>query len=262
MATGHNRSFIPVELEKLQAGMLVDRSLHVHLPANDRYVMLAKALHPLEQATLDKIKRYGGAFAAEPEITSRFPTLELTAQAIRDACDNGELAPFEKNLAARNASEWVVDALFGKHCDPTPPLFVFHKAFGVPRPETLLHVSDLSVEACERGIKLAAVAGLIALWLGYSDTQFLIQFAETVFCAEARVAGSAPGIVAPDRRFLKPGPADELPESIELARWLLDNPPGALAPNLRIVKKLRRQFRVEALMDPKERERLARKAAA
>jgi hypothetical protein len=82
----------------------------------------------------------------------------------------------------------------------------------VPKAETLLHVSDLSVVEYEKRLRLTALSGLLALWLGYSNTRFLCQFAEAVFAG-----AGAPGVGKLDHRF-KILDADELAEIVDFVR--------------------------------------------
>jgi hypothetical protein len=244
MAVGADKKFVPVEIAKLQAGMLVDRPLHIFLPANQRYILMVKPFQPLEQRVLDKLKHFGQVFSPVDELDLRYPQLAAAALEVRTLCDNVELAPFEKNRSLRGVSSWIVDCVLGLSRDDYAPLFFFHRAFGVPKPETLLYVADFSVDAYERGLRLAAVTGLLALWLGFSDTGFLVQLAETVFCAEIRGTNVAiPGVDTPDFRFRQTGRGDELAELVELAQWIVMRVPGSPLPVSRIARKIERQFR-------------------
>ena len=244
MAAGADKKFVPVEIGKLQAGMLVDRPLHIFLPANQRYILMVKAFQPLESRVLDKLKHFGQVFSTEPELDARYPQLAEAARTVRALCDDAETAPFEKNRNLRTVSNWIIDCVLGSSRDDYAPLFFFHRAFGVPKPETLLYVADFSVNAYERGLRLAAISGLLALWLGYSDTGFLVQLAETVFCAEIRGASAAvPGVDAADFRFRQTGRGDELAELVELAQWIVMRAPGARLPGSRVARKIERQFR-------------------
>ena len=244
MAAGADKKFVPVEIAKLQAGMLVDRPLHIFLPANQRYILMVKPFQPLEQRMLDKLKHFGQVFSTEDEIDQRYPQLAAAASEVRALCDNVEVAPFEKNRSLRGVSNWIVDCVLGSSRDDYVPLFFFHRAFGVPKPATLLYVADFSVDAYERGLRLAAITGLLALWLGYSDTGYLVQLAETVFCSEIRGTNIAvPGVEEADFRFRQTGRGDELAELVELAQWLVMRVPGSPLPSSRIARKIERQFR-------------------
>ncbi len=244
MSAGADKKFVPVEMTKLQAGMLVDRPLHIFLPANQRYILMVNAFQPLEPRVLDKLKHFGQVFSTEPELDERYPQLAEAARSVRALCDDPEIAPFEKNRSLRGISSWIIDCVLGTSRDDYAPLFFFHRAFGVPKPETLLYVADFSVDAYERGLRLAAVSGLLALWLGYSDTGYLMQLAETVFCAELRGTNLAvPGVDAADFRFRQTGRGDELAELVELAQWIVMRVPGARLPATRVARKIERQFR-------------------
>ncbi|MBI3555155.1 MAG: hypothetical protein HY074_02685 [Deltaproteobacteria bacterium] len=233
-----------MEIAKLQAGMLVDRPLHIFLPTNQRFILMVNAFQPLEPRVLEKLKRFGQVFSTEPELDQRYPQLAEAARAVRALCDDTETAPFEKNRSLRAVSGWIVDCVLGSGRDDYAPLFFFNRAFGVPKPETLLHVADFSVDAYERGLRLAAVSGLLALWLGYADTGYLVQLAETVFCAEiGGVSGNVPGVAKADFRFRQASRGDELAELVELAQWIVMRAPGSPLPVSRIARKIERQFR-------------------
>src|SRR5262245_19474989 len=120
--------------------MLVDRPLHIYLPKNGRYILLVRPLLPLERAALEKFKRIGAAFSSGEEISSRYPRLENDAAAVCSICANNDLAPFEKNRDIRSATDWLVPHVLGNSRVTDAALFFFHRAFEVPRPETLLHV--------------------------------------------------------------------------------------------------------------------------
>jgi hypothetical protein len=185
---------------------------------------------------------------------------------VRALCDDTALAPFEKNKAIRSATEWLSRKVLGPKPDFMAALFFFHRSFGVPKSETMVYVSDVSLQVYEKSLKLAAMSGLLALWLGYSDTSFLSQFVESVFCQEIDPtpaialerlsSGLVPGVGEADRRFQSRlafsgdtlrAAGDELASIVEAARVLIGEGQGAKADVMvsRVVRKLSRQFGLE-----------------
>ena len=248
------RKFVPVDITTLEAGMLVERPLYGYFSSNQKHIRLCKAMTPLEARTLEKLKKIGAVFSTEPSIDDRFTTLTATARAVRLFCDDRDAASFEKNRSVRDMTRWLVPHALKRGGNLFAPVFFFHRAFGVPNAETLQFVSDLSVVMCERSLKVATISGVLALWLGYSDTAFLTQFAATVFCEEVgryhdalivgeqgavsdehRVAsaqmiteGRVPGLSFIDERFTLLmskrasviAAGDELRSVIDYARWV------------------------------------------
>lgn len=249
-----DRKYSPVDITTLEAGMLVERPLYAYFSSNQKYIRLIEALHPLEVRTLEKFKKIGAVFSTEPSIDDRYASLSATARAVRLLCNDRDAASFEKNRSIRDTTRWLAPHVLKRGGDLYVPVFFFHRAFGVPNAETLQFMSDLSVVMCERSLKVATIAGVLALWLGYSDTAFLTQFAATVFCEEVgrynnaavvsdfgkitdehRVAsaqmivdGHVPGVAFVDERFTLvmshkhsvAAAGDELRSLIEYARWV------------------------------------------
>lgn len=251
---------MPIELSTLRVGMLLDRAIYVLLPKNNRHVLLVHALQPLEESQFEKLKKYGSAYTVTGDVFSGFPKLEETVKKVRELCDSRMLAPFEKNSALREETVWLRETIFGDQLDLTPVVFIMHLAFGVPQPETLLHISDFSVESYERSLRLAAVTALISLWLGFTDTSFIAEFAQSVFCRELMTLEKIPGVTNPDFRFrylVQIGlnfkvTNDELADVIELARWVTRRASGSTGtlgtasatswPQNRVALKILRQF--------------------
>jgi len=260
-------NYMEVDLGELKAGTLVDRSLYVHLPLNERFMRIAQPLMVLEERTLKIIQQKGKVFTNEPRIDERFIELATTAEQIQAICSNEKLAPFERNQLIRGITTWLVTETLRPATDGVAALFTFHRAFEVPRPKTLYFVSEISIAMYERSLRLAAVAGILCLWLGYSDTVFLSEFVQAVFCTElgsvtqdgqlrdldeARKvsrelldAGQVPGFESPDYRLRclasDQSYSDELWEAIEFARWLLgmrNHFSREQAPACRVAKKL------------------------
>jgi hypothetical protein len=268
MTADANTNYIPVDLATLKEGMLVDRSLYVFLPGNNRYFRLAKALYPLEARVLEKLQRQGQVFSDERPIDDRFPDLGESVRVVRELAGNAELAPFEKNRAIREATTWLAPSVLDREkfaWEGVLAVHFMHRAFGVPRPETMAFVSDLSVEMYERSLKLAACAGTMALWLGYSDAAFLAEFVENVFCEaigsyretpatplEMIDGGEVPGVARREHRFrwlladraLCERAGDELASVVELARFTSGGTgtDGELAKLSRAARKLAREF--------------------
>lgn len=236
--------FEPVDVSKLSEGMLLDRPLYVHLSANDRYIMLANAFMPLDPDVLVKFRRFGKVYSSVPAAAARFPLIERTARAVREQLLNDELAAFERNRGVRDATLWLVDYVFGVAETFDPIVLFVHHAFGVPDSKMLLHVSNLSVASFERDLKASALSGLIALWMGYTDVEFITQFVETVFCTEAHKSGSLPGAKKHDRRFEHLGGSDELADIVLVASFIERRKKGgALLPsNSRVARKLAKLF--------------------
>lgn len=249
--------YTPLEIESLEVGMLLDRPLYVHLPTNNRYVLLVKPLQQLEEATFAKLKRFGKIFTIGSTVVERYPELAGTAKILRTLCDDNQRAPFEKNREVYEATRWLYPLLFGAGADVLVPIFFVRLAFDVPRPETLLHVSDFSVESYERGIALGAIACLLAAWLGYTDSAFLSQFAETTFCRELVEREFIPGVDESDHRFRVlaaigdnfAATGDELAEVVQLARWIARGAQGDM-PRLRVSRKLKQRFAQAATAAP------------
>ncbi len=246
--------FIPVSIESLKVGQLVERPLYVFLASNARYILLVKPLHPLEERIFGKFLKLGQVFSTQPALDLIFPRLQNGARDVRAICDDEGKAPFEKNREIAALTDWLAPRVLHKNGDAMSALFFFHRAFGVPKPETLVYLSDLSVEMYERSLKLAAVSGVLALWLGYSDTAFLTQFAESVFCeeisSEAVNAGRVPGVQAQDYRFQnRASGSDELQEMVSYARVICGFDRDAEDQRKgRVRAKLERRFSFEGTM--------------
>lgn len=205
------KNYIPVDLSTLEVGMLLERPLYVYFSGSQKHIRLVSALQPLEERIFEKLQKVGAVFSTEPALSDRFPDLVGRGNFTRTLCDNRELAPFEKNFELRKLTSWLVPFVFGPSVDLHAPLFFFHRAFGAPAAETLQYVSDLSVDMCGRSLKVSTLAGVLALWLGYSDTEFLRQFATSVFCEEVgRYANS--GFVD-EAAAARPASAEELAET-------------------------------------------------
>lgn len=230
-----NRAFQPVSLESLRMGTLVDRSLYIFLPKNEKYLPVAKKFYPLEERAVAVIKEYGAVFSPDSPIESVYPRLLGAAHEVRGACDNDALAPFEKVCVILDATTWLVPLVQPTEKaspDLLPVLFFFYRAFSIPEPRTLTYVADISLELYERAISLSALCGVFALWLGYTDTAFLSCFVETVFCEDVAgefLEGRIPGVgdqvwrlsdrLRTAREQIRSGAiGDELYELVEFAR--------------------------------------------
>jgi hypothetical protein len=239
-----DKQFAAVDLDGLKEGMLVDRPLHIYLPKNGRYILLVRPLQPLERKAIDKFRKVGSAFSSEEAIATKYPRLESSAEEVRKICTSDTLAPFEKNRELRSATDWLVPFVLGSQRALDAALFFFHRAFEVPRPETLLHVSDHSVAAYEESLAVSATTGVLALWLGYHDPAFLRQLVETVFCRHIASQQTVPGTTPADFRFSVLD-SQELGEIVQVARAL--NGLGGPSGQPRVARKLGRQFLLKSL---------------
>jgi hypothetical protein len=265
---------VPIQLDSLKTGMLIDRPLYLFFPSSKRYIQIARPLHLLEQQTIMKIRRIGNVYSTEKPLEDRFPDMAKTVKIVRDSCESKTLAPFEKNAVIEKKTEWLAKLVLKFPTDVTPALFFFHRLCNVPAPRTLIYVSDLSVDSYERCLKLAAVSSVIALWLGFHDLKFLGQLAESIFVEEVGgfqdnktpgenehewrgmglelvERGKVPGVSQWDHRFkmlmADRIDGDELGEIVTLARGLLQESEShvAAARYSRVAKKLMTQFPVD-----------------
>lgn len=265
--------YIAVDMGSLEPGMLVERPLYGYFSVGQKYIRMVAPLQPLEPRVLEKLQKIGSVFSTEEGIEKRYPDLIGTGRIVRRFCDNRDVPPFEKNAEVKKFTKWLVPLVLGPNKDLTASLFFFHRAFGAPPAETLQFVSDLSVTMCERSLRTSALAGVLALWLGYTDTEYLTQFAGAVFCEEVgrysqegfvdelsevsdderAVAaamlreGKIPGLESVDERFklllssrdLIASAGDEMKSVVEYARELSGVRPEGSTETWRVSRKLK-----------------------
>ncbi len=180
MADTETTQYSPVNITNLKAGMLLERPLYIYLSSNNRYIQLAKELHPLENKTLEKIQKIGNVFSTKTPLEEKLPHLIETAAYVKNTCEDERLASFEKNFSIQEKTEWIKDHIF--HAKNLIPVFFLNRALGVPRGEILKHVEDFSYETYEQCLRYCAIAGMFALWLGYYQKDLLSLFIEVLFC--------------------------------------------------------------------------------
>lgn len=264
--------YIPVNIASLEAGMLVERPLYAYFSVSQKHIRMVSALQPLEARVLEKLQKIGSVFSTEEGLEKRYPELIGSGRRVRGLCDNRDAASFEKNAEIKKYTKWLVPFVFGPNKDLMAALFFFHRAFGAPPAETLQFVSDLSVTMCERSLKTSALAGVLALWLGYADSEYLTQFVGAVFCEEVGrysqegfidesqavsdeeraaaaamiSAGKIPGLESVDERFklllssrdLIASAGDEMKNVVEYARELSGVKPEGSTETWRVSRKV------------------------
>lgn len=190
MSENQNTNYKLVEFYSLKVGMLIERPIYAHLTANDKYILLAKALHPLEQSAYDKMRRFTKLYSPLDAIDQQYPKLPEAAFEIKKAFEENKLAPFELNLLILQKTEWLIESVLdfentqGLSMQSIAPVIFFHRVFNVPVAETLQYLADQSIVTYEKALKRAATAGLIALWLGFNNSKFLTQYVSAAFCEE------------------------------------------------------------------------------
>ncbi|MEW6057169.1 MAG: hypothetical protein AB1540_11200 [Bdellovibrionota bacterium] len=264
-----------VDLTTLRVGMLVDRPLYMFLPSQNKYVCMIRELHPLEERTLEKFKRLGNVYSSLGTLGERFPKLRRSAVIVNELCESTDVPSFDKNRRIRRATRWLVPHLFDQNSLAT--VLFFYRTFRIPVSETLFYVADLSIENYEKSVRLSTTAGLIALWLGYSNASFIRQFVETAFCEAIAAQGlsseggsfllsdeqrrkalqlieskKVPGVPMLDQRFKSllasqntcKALGDELVEVLEFSRWVCGQEQMNFqrVEQMRIARKLIGQF--------------------
>lgn len=216
-----NQKYIAVDPANLKVGMLVDRPLFVHLTKNGKYVRLANAFAPLTIKTHEKLMSYGKIFSTADTLNARYPDLEFTAETIKSICQKNELAPFEKNNELKVTLAPIIDKVFKNtstgNWDPTASglgfglndvsycVFLMNRAFKFTEGHGLEYLENLSVDHYLESLRRAAIAGMFALLIDYSDYELIRQYMVAVFAEDAFAdeggGSSFPGIDDLSDRF-------------------------------------------------------------
>ncbi|MGE4233874.1 MAG: hypothetical protein AB7F43_11145 [Bacteriovoracia bacterium] len=194
--------FKEVDVDYLYEGMLMERSIFINLPANNRYVCLVRPLRLLDSKMFRKLLHHGKAYSNSPALEVTYPKLAETVSLIRKICENKILAPFERNDSVKKESQWLANLLFSGDIFPT--IFFIHRLVEVPTLTTMSYVENVSIDIYERSLKLAMISGCLALWTGYTNIAFLKGFVEAVFSCEITKnhKDPIPGLESKDYRFL------------------------------------------------------------
>lgn len=229
--------FFAVDISTLRVGMLAERTLYLHLKTNGRYVRFVHAFHPLEEHKLEKIKKHGDVFSDTEAVEKAFPLFATTAQRVKTLCEDPNKAPFEKNLQLHQETAWVFHSLFsveGNANQKQLPLILMNWAFGKPAESTLLSVAEESIEIYERALLHASLSALIAVWLGYSNYNFVSQLLETVF-QESIKTGTG---------YFERNDGDELSQILQFSKEVVKNgfKPLSTMRFFRIARKLLKIF--------------------
>lgn len=255
--------YVPVDFTQLKVGTLIDRPLYAKMNARGKFLLMARALHPLEEKVFNHFREFGGVYSQMPALEERYPELTATCHRVREILNDTASAPFERGAELKKATQWLADLVLRKNGDSFVAVFFCSKLFGSPKPETIKYVSDLSVDLHERALKIASVFGVIMLWLGAAEEQ-IQELIPAIFCEEISLyredspnlrqialSGEKYKAQDSDRAFTAgllekgeiPGVSqlgvravrfvsqrgrllrfgEELAEAVEVARWICDN---------------------------------------
>ncbi len=180
-----------LDLNTLQAGELVEQDIALYLERNDKYVVVAPALQPLDAQVLVRLKKSGTAWVKKPSMEQTYPELQSTVDVIRGVLSNDKLAPFESVRNVRNGVAWIWPTLKDGSQDSAQnfnaPVILMKRLFAVPSPVVMQHLSEKSQQVCVHSLRVSCMAGVMALYLGYLSEEIIKNYVSTVFLAEIGV---------------------------------------------------------------------------
>lgn len=179
--------YIAVDVTQLRVGALVDRPLYARMQSRNKYILMARALHPLDQNVLSRFQTFGYVYSVFPPLDERYPDLVGTVHRVREIFADETLAPFERSAAFRKATLWLSDIVLKKNGDAFAAVFFLSRLLNSPRTETIQFVSDLSVDLHERSLKVASVACLLLMWVGHLDERVQKDLISAIFCEEVSI---------------------------------------------------------------------------
>jgi len=185
--SGTELEYIPVDVSQLRVGTLVDRPLYARMESRNKFILMARSLHPLEQKTLDRFLRFGHVYSIFPALDERYGKLAMSVKRVEELLFDGSLAPFEKTSLIRKDTEWLSDLVMKKNGDADVAVFFLNKLLHVPHPQTIDYVVEHSVDLHEHSLRVASVATLLLLWTEAPKEEFLKDFLTSIYCEELSV---------------------------------------------------------------------------
>lgn len=248
------QAFVEVATDSIQLGMLMDKSLYVFLESNNKYVRIVKQLHPVDERIMEIIKKSKILFTKDHSIESLYPELPVISENLKNLCISNDFPSFEKHRRIQLLLQTMIIKCFknnsGPEWDPTKVnselqiqdanlcVFLINRAFGLPKPESLMFLENISVGIYEISIVRAAISGIFALLLGYNDYNFIYQYVHSVFYEEIKLMqanyAELPGFDPRNKRLgfiiqddILPHAtgsfSDESVDIIHFVRWLYSN---------------------------------------
>lgn len=166
--------FYKIELNVLSEGMLADRTLFLYLKRNNRYVPIVKIFHLIDAAAFSKIQKSAEVYSDKKPVEEQFPELAGSVTEVLRILNDDSLAPFESSYQIRKRISWFAKQILEPEKFETLPadsldvcVHFVQRLLDRPNKEMLKYLSERNVVVSVYSIKAAAVAVVMALWLGY-----------------------------------------------------------------------------------------------